>query len=161
MDQLPTRRKTCERRLLRGPAEHRLLVFKASFPADTAQMQRVRARIHRLSRAAGLSEDDAADLALATDEAIANIIEHAYGGNTSRTFQLVVARGRGDVAVVLEDSGEPFDLRTSPPLDFHGQLAAGKRGSLGIYLIRNLVDGFTHSFDGARNRLVLVRGPRP
>src|SRR5687768_4648384 len=52
--------------------------------SDPAKLGEVRKRIEAFALAAGLSERGAADLGLSVNEAMANVIRHAYSGATDR-----------------------------------------------------------------------------
>lgn len=144
-----------------GRKSHRHLVFREIFPIETAHLQRMRQRLVLLSFGAGLAGVDVDDLLLAVDEAIANILQHAYAGTEAGCVGISVARGADDVMVVLGDSGSPFDFFAGPSLESTRPFKAGQRGGLGVFLIRNLVDRVGYLRVGDQNRLVLVRGRRP
>ena len=153
---------------IRGRAKHglilakerRQLVFREIFPAETSQLQRIRRHLLRLTRASRLAETDIEDLVLAVDEAIANIVLHAYTDASGGVVSVSVAQGRDDVMVVIEDSGIYFDFFGCQRVDPMSRFNSGQRGGLGIFLIRNLIDRIGYFRDGDRNRMVLVRGRR-
>lgn len=138
-----------------------MVVYRGRFSAKSQYQSRIRQLIHRLALGAGLAEVDADDLVLAVDEAIANIIQHAYGEGLPRVFHLVAARGRRELLIMLKDHGHPFNPLAMPAPIPMQRLHEGHRGGLGIYLMRNLTDRLSHSYDGTCNRLVLLRGVHP
>ena len=140
--------------------ERRQLVFQETFLAETSQLQRIRRHLLRLAHASRLAETDVEDLVLAVDEAIANIILHAYAGVMGGVVRVSVAQGWDDVMVVIEDAGIYFDFFGCQHVDPTSRFDSGQRGGLGVFLIRNLIDRIGYFRDGDRNRMILVRGRR-
>ncbi len=61
----------------------------------------------------------------------------------------------GDVHAV---HGRPFDPGTVPDVDLQEHVRHGRKGGLGIFLIRRIMDEVTYSFQaGAPNELRLVK----
>ncbi len=102
----------------------------------------------------GLGQDVVEQIKLAVDEACANVIKYAYGGNAE---ERIVVRYRVDderFEVVIEDSGIKAD-----PMEIIGRkLEEVRPGGLGVHFIKRCFDVF--EFDGKKkngNRLRLVR----
>lgn len=97
----------------------------------------IRACVERFAADVGFDEERQARIALAVDEAVANIIRHGYRGRTDGPITLRLARlAEGGVRVELEDEGERFDPCSIAPRD----LAEVKPGGLGIHIIRSTFD---------------------
>lgn len=75
-------------------------------------------------------------LILAVDEAAANIIRHAYGGNCDCRIVLVVARTRGRLRIRLRDDAAPVQVSCIKPRD----LNECRPGGLGINFIAETMD---------------------
>lgn len=88
---------------------------------------------------AGLHPDLAEDVVLAVDEAVTNVVEHAYPRQCGEVRLRLVRSGPGDLEVTVEDDG----TWRSPPED------PGFRGR-GVQLIHGLADRaqITHSPHG-------------
>jgi sigma-B regulation protein RsbU (phosphoserine phosphatase) len=97
----------------------------------------IRACVERFAAGAGFDEERQARIALAVDEAVANVIRHGYKGQSDGpiTLRLAPLEG-GGVRVELEDEGERFDPCSIAPRD----LAEVKPGGLGIHIIRSTFD---------------------
>ncbi|RBY82820.1 histidine kinase [Blastococcus sp. TF02A-26] len=74
------------------------------FPSTSASIPALRRRLRALFESAGLDEDLAYDLLLATCEAATNAIEHAQDP-TEPVIEVAVAVGDDDVVVTVRDSG--------------------------------------------------------
>jgi len=66
-----------------------------------------------------------------TEEACANVIEHAFDPGEEGVFDLLLIRRPGQIVIAIEDQGLPFD---------HTVLESGEVGGLGLRLMRGLAD---------------------
>jgi len=130
----------------------------------------VRSATARLAELLGFSDSDSHLVILAVDEALTNIIRHAYKGERERcievTFRLLSKTGgrvpQRTLEIVLLDDGVPVDpkrLRPRPlkevPID---EL---KPGGLGLYFIRKNMDRVEFRRLGGRNLLRLTKALPP
>jgi anti-sigma regulatory factor (Ser/Thr protein kinase) len=127
-------------------------------PATLESLEAVHAFVAQAASAAGLDAEAAYRLRLAADEIATNIILYAYPGAAAPgTIDLRAEVDDRTLALVLEDTGIPFDpLKVPPPADLHLPLEQRKLGGLGIYVARRNVDRFAYERAGERNRNVLV-----
>jgi serine/threonine-protein kinase RsbW len=90
-------------------------------------------------RAAGFGDDPVAEIELALTEALANVIEHSYGGDTSKEIALAVTRASDGLRISVRDWGKGFDPSgySQRDLDDPGE------GGYGVYLIHELMDDVT------------------
>jgi anti-sigma regulatory factor (Ser/Thr protein kinase) len=97
------------------------------------------------------------DLQLATEEACANVIEHAYqetGGEFAIGFD---ARGK-DVSITIHDHGRAFDPTSVPEPDLNAPLEERPLGGLGLHLMQKLMDEIRFSFSPEEgNTVVMVK----
>lgn len=132
---------------------------RLSIPSRTSELVRVRRRVAHWAAEAGLSEGRAHALKLAVDEAVANAIEHGYGG---RPDGRVVVVGRVEprgLTVTVRHRGKGYDPSMNGP-DLPSTLAQRRAHGYGLHLMRRLVDDL--SFGRARGasevRLTKRRG---
>lgn len=132
--------------------------FRAWLRADAAEAARVREAFERFCEVVGVPGPAVHDLALALQEALDNVVEHAYRGR-HRGVALVEAclDEASRMVVTVRDRGPAFDP-TIAPAPAIGPLAAATPGGLGIHLVRNLVDVLSYERRGGENRLTLTRG---
>ena len=111
--------------------------------------------------AAGVTEDVTFKLTLAIEEAVVNVISHAFEGLPpphSITVRLDIdARS---VAAEITDNGRAFDPTAATDPDLTLPLEARHPGGLGIHLIRRMVDRLRYRRSAGRNilRLEKARG---
>lgn len=86
-----------------GPAE--LGPLDMRMPAVPASLHPLRAALRRWLTEAGVGWEDVTDILLATGEAVANAVEHAYGPRGG-TVHLHVAREGGEVVATIVDAGQ-------------------------------------------------------
>src|ERR1700734_1495171 len=90
-----------------------LLTLK--FQSDPKMLCVVRAALGQLTEMLGLSPEACRAVVLAVDEALTNVIRHAYLGQTDKPVELSFLRGqaradeewRDTLEIVLEDHGIP------------------------------------------------------
>ncbi|NUN50208.1 MAG: ATP-binding protein [Candidatus Brocadiae bacterium] len=125
---------------------------------DTKFLGFVREFMSRMIRQSSLSREDENKIILAVDEAVANIIEHAYENQREGTIDVEVESDAKRFQVVIRDSGKKFapDGVGSPDMEDH--VKAKKKKGLGIYLMRLIMDEVRYTFrEGIQNELVLVK----
>jgi serine/threonine-protein kinase RsbW len=112
----------------------------------------VRAMMQEVCRQAGFDEMERSEVTLAVDEALSNVIKHAYKGNPEGTVWLSCAADDGCLEIVLRDQGEAIDPEhlDPPPPD---EIRAGGRG---IFLMRSIMDEVQFEREGESN-LVRLR----
>ena len=127
------------------------LVFRSA--PDRLKM--VRAGVVAAAGACGFDEDVAADIALAVDEACANVIVHAYGSRGDADIVLDIYRLRGGIRLRVRDFGPPVapDAIRPRPLD------TVRPGGLGSHFIREIMDDarLERAADGRGNILDLTK----
>jgi GAF domain-containing protein/anti-sigma regulatory factor (Ser/Thr protein kinase) len=111
--------------------------------AEKEALVGVRQVLRRWLHAHGATEDEAFDIMVASQEACANAVEHAYGPG-SRTFEIEASYEAGRVRVIVRDEG-----RWRPPRGDH-------RGR-GLPLMRELMEDVDVRHTGAGTIVVLER----
>ena len=102
-------------------------------------------------------------LQLALDEAVANIVDYAYGEATGMPISItadvsVADDGSRELTIRLIDHGFAFDpLAEAPEVDT--TLGAEERpiGGLGIFLIKQMMDKLKYERAGEENVLTMIK----
>ena len=133
---------------------------KMSFPADTTWLAKVRQMVLEAA-GAHFSPTQANLIALAVDEAVANIMEHAYDFEREAThndIELELEASPTALRIVIRDHGIGFDPREAPDVDVRDHVKKGRKGGLGIFLMRRIMDEITYAFKhGVHNELQMVK----
>ncbi len=91
-------------------------------------------------------------LELAVEEAVTNVIEHAFGGDETQSFDIVCRAVPGGVEVAVQDKGLPFDPSLVEEWQPHTVDEAAAAHGLGAALMRRLVDEFGYANRGAEGK---------
>jgi phosphoserine phosphatase RsbU/P len=126
-------------------------------PSDLGELARARAFVWEFCQGipgGALSEDGTEKLDLAVNEALSNIMNHAYRGRTDQRIQIGAEAWPDCVILRLHHLGEPFDPSAVPPPVFNGS----RENGFGVYMIRQLVDEVRYLRDErGRNCVLLVK----
>lgn len=88
-----------------------------AIPSQTECIDDARRWVAAHSRGAGLHEDAVFELELALTEALANVIQHAYGGDAGGTIELSLTIDQQQVELRLLDRGRRFRRSAHRPPD--------------------------------------------
>lgn len=137
------------------------LLLKMELRSDPKMLCVVRGALSQLGEKLGLKESDCRAVVLAVDEALTNIIRHAYGGSTDKPiaamFRRIQAAQSGNMRdaleIVLEDQGATVNRSRlcGRPLE------QVKPGGLGLHFIRQSMDKVEFCRRKGRNQLRLVK----
>ena len=131
---------------------------KATFPGYYASLADVAAFIREAAYQAGFDNATIYNIELALDEAVTNIIEHAYGAEGVGEIELAYRTDEAGLTITIQDYGQPFDPEAVQIPDIHASLQERENHGLGVFLIRRLMDEVHFSFSQTRgNSLVLVK----
>lgn len=126
--------------------------------STTDNLLEVRQFVSEAARQFGFSEEDTSKIALAVDEACTNIIRHAYKNDPTGTIEVSVRPMKEQFEVNIIDEGKSFDPHTLRPLDLKEHLSHYRRGGLGVYLMKKLMDKVEYeTLSGKKNRVRLVK----
>ncbi len=108
--------------------------------------------------AAGFSASDVYAIQTAVDEASANIIDHAYGGENIGSILIKIFDQKNKIVIELTDTGLPFNPEEVPLPDITSPLEIRKERGLGIFFMQKLMDEVKFNFSTTHgNTLTLVK----
>ena len=129
-------------------------MMRITISSEPRLLNILRAVVKFRAQEAGLSKPDAEHVALAIDEAAANVIRHTYGGRHDALMALEIRNLPDRLEFLLEDWGPKVreDLIRPRPLD---EL---RPGGLGTFFIYTFMDECSYDPDFKEgNRLKLVK----
>jgi serine phosphatase RsbU (regulator of sigma subunit)/anti-sigma regulatory factor (Ser/Thr protein kinase) len=112
---------------------------KINLLAESKNLIKVRAFVVKYGRKMGLLPKQVSELKLAVDEAVSNIIRHAYGG-AKGYFQIEMIKLQSAVKLKIIDQGVEFDWYSVLEPDLYKYVETRRKGGLGIWLIKKLID---------------------
>lgn len=128
-----------------------------SIPSSTERLSEVREFIALNARTHGFREDDVNKIALAVDEACTNIIKHGYNFSPKYTIEVEVRRIGKNFEIEISDHGKQFDPNKIETPDMKEYLSHYRRGGLGIYLMKRIMDTVEFNFNPNRNILRMTK----
>lgn len=134
-------------------APEKLLEYR--FPACSEQTQAVRDAVRQTLRGLGCAAEYVYVVTLAVDEAVCNIMRHAYCSDATGNIILQIYRFDDTLAFRLIDFAPPIDTKKVKSRD----LTDIRPGGLGVYLIQQIMDTmrFEKPPEGAGNMLVMTK----
>jgi serine/threonine-protein kinase RsbW len=124
----------------------------------TEHLIAVREFVSTAARDFGFGDEDVSKIALAVDEACTNIIKHAYQFDPGKSITVTVRGRNGTFEVVIQDSGKKFDPQRILTPDMKEYLAHFRRGGLGVYLMKSLMDKVEYAMvPGKKNEVRLTK----
>ncbi len=124
--------------------------------AENASLQKLRDFVTRVGKKHRFSDKLINAFKLAVDEASTNIIRHSYRDRTGEITIRAVIR-KESFTISLIDQGRYFDPTNVKNPDLKRYVAIGKKGGLGIFMIRKLVDDISYSKTAEGNELRLTK----
>jgi len=124
---------------------------------DIAELERLAGMVSEFWSAHGLPPALEADITLALDEAVSNVIRYGFRDGAEHHIEVSLTREGDQLRLAVEDDGVAFNPLERPDPDVTLPLAERPIGGLGIYLIRRLMDGVEYRRAEGRNRLVMTR----
>lgn len=131
--------------------------YQINISASTRNLSEARNFITAHAESYGFPADQIADIRLAVDEAVTNIIKHAYQGDTSKEINITLECNDKELCVSLTDTGKNFEFETYKLPDIKTQIEQKKRGGMGVYLIHSLMDNVSYTRKGKKNRMTMCK----
>ena len=124
----------------------------------TERLIAVRDFVSAAAREFGFGDEEISKIALAVDEACTNVIKHAYKFDPGKQLTVTVKRGDGAFEVSIRDTGKQFNPAGLEPPDMKEYLTHFRRGGLGVYLMKTLMDKIEYNFEpGQPNEVSLTK----
>jgi serine/threonine-protein kinase RsbW len=132
--------------------------FTLNVPSSTEHLKLIRDFVGNIGEKAGFTEKETANLALAVDEAVANVIEHAYGSDATRDVKIRTILDDQTLTFEIVDTGLCFDPSSVQEKDLEQLVKERRSGGLGLRLIRTIMDDVKYQIvPGEKNELRMVK----
>lgn len=107
--------------------------------SSTAELAPVRRQIESFCQSVGFNDREVGEIGLCVNEAMANIIRHAYRGETDRPIEITAAMTDGTLVLTMRDWGKglapgPLPEAKSDPMN---------PGGLGLICLGRMMDKIT------------------
>lgn len=131
--------------------------YQINISASTQNLSDVRDFITSYAETCGFMADQIANIRLAVDEAVTNIIKHAYQNDTSKEINITLKISDSQFCILLTDTGKTFNFNDYELPDIKKQIEQKKRGGMGVYLIHSLMDNVSYTRKGRKNRMKMCK----
>lgn len=128
-----------------------------TFPGRFDSLPMIADFVRMSAQEAGLSSFQIYAVETAVDEACANIIEHAYGGEGKGNIECSCAITEKGLTIVLRDTGRPFNPKNIKNPDLNSSLEERSDHGLGLYFIRQWMDDVDFEFKPGSNTLTMSK----
>lgn len=131
--------------------------YTLSVQASTKHLAEVRDFVAKYARKSGFKSQEVADIRLAVDEAYTNIIKHSYKDNEHQSVDIELGYTNNEFWVSLLDTGKAFDPSSYTKPNICQKIKEKKRGGVGVYLIKKLMDEVTYRKKGSANVICMTK----
>ncbi len=114
--------------------------LRLSIASSPAYLPAVRAALERLCELLGFDEERRGEIVLAVDEALTNIIRHAYGGADDKPIEISFRRTGGPQGEALEIELRDWGRAPQPGQIQPRDLDDVRPGGLGVHIMKNCMD---------------------
>ena len=132
--------------------------FQLHVPSSTENLSMIRDFVGSIGERAGFDKRDLMQLELAVDEACANVIEHAYGSDTTHEVTVKAVLDADSVEIRIIDTGKGFEPAKVKQEEIDTLISERKSGGLGMRLINRVMDEVQYEIvPGQKNELRMVK----
>ncbi len=125
------------------------------FQANTRQLKNIRCQVHEVALKVGFDEGSCQKIVLSLDEAITNVMRHAYKNDIEGVIELDIKKQNNTLVFYLRDfASEVYDSQIKPR-----NLSTPLPGQMGINFIDSVMDSweFATPKDGYGNLLIMKK----
>jgi sigma-B regulation protein RsbU (phosphoserine phosphatase) len=127
--------------------------------SELSQLERIRHFLKENLKEFNLSEEDYFKIELSLVEMCTNIMRYAYPEKVGVIF---IKTWHQDATIYWEirDNGIPFDPTQIKEWDIQEMISKERKGGLGIFLARKLMDGLSYRRENNQNVLTMYKKAR-
>jgi len=119
--------------------------IRITIASTPAHLRVVRSALERICTMMGFDEEQCGGIVLSLDEALSNVIRHAYHGDPNGrieiTFRPTYSEGGGELGIEVRDWGD-----TAGPEDIKSRdLDDVRPGGLGVHIMNSCMDEVTYT----------------
>ncbi len=128
-----------------------------TYPASINSIPEIKQKITDICKRNGFSYRDLNNIIIVIDEACSNIIKHAYKDMPPGDISVEIKVTNRGIYITLIDKGRSFDWNKFKTPDLNYYVSIGKKGGLGVWIIRKLTDKSSYRVTPRGNELTLVK----
>jgi serine/threonine-protein kinase RsbW len=132
--------------------------FSLHVPSSTENLSMIRDFVKGIGNQSGMSDMEVAKLEMAVDEACSNVMEHAYGSDSTKEVSIRALVDENAVQIEVIDTGKGFDPSKVEQLKLEDLVLAKSTGGLGMRLMKAFMDEVHYEIvPGVKNELRMVK----
>jgi len=134
------------------------MLEEKKFPCSLESLEVMRDFMETFAVNCSMDASAMSELILAVNEAVTNIIEHGGINSATNSYSIEMESSPNEIIVTIRDTGRQYDpnsLRTASSGDDIKKRRP--RSGMGVYLIRQLVDGIMYHRNGNENILKFTK----
>lgn len=111
-----------------------------TFPSQNQYVHMITTLASNAASIAGFDQSVAGKVAIATDEAVTNVIKHAYSGNPDKTITFRVEITPESMVIKIIHTGQALTKEAIKLPNMEQYIAEKKVGGLGLYIMNQFMD---------------------
>jgi len=132
-------------------------IVEIELPSKTKHLHAIRMLTQTLAQSMGFGTNDSEKTALAVEEALSNVIEHAYHGEEGRKMRVIYEMERDKFTVRILHNGDQMDSASFPLDDLAHYHRQKKKGGLGILIMKKCMDEVTYKSGPRQNECCMIK----
>ncbi len=133
--------------------------FKLTVPNNIQYLEIIQSAINEMSKKLGFSGKSLYQIQLGVEEAVANVVKHAFEEGEQNEFDVVCKKVPLGIQITIKEKGIPFDPEKLPKYDPAALTSDDDKTSsgLGVYLMKEIMDEFSFhnlGLEGKETKLV-------
>jgi serine/threonine-protein kinase RsbW len=132
------------------------LLSKLKLPAKLSNLRKFVELVSRCAEDLGLESGKITDIGVATEEALVNICNYAYEGETGEVQVSCILDDENHFIIDIEDRGIPFDVKLLDEPNLTPDINKREVGGLGVFIIKELMDEVQYRREDDKNILRLI-----
>ncbi len=114
---------------------------RLTVPNDMSFLPVVLAFVREAAKLMGFEKDDLQRIEVGTEEAVSNILQHAFEPGQEETLELECEQAALGLNIVIREKGMPFDPASLPKYDLEKATTEFSAQGLGNHLLMKMMDG--------------------
>ena len=132
--------------------------MRVCIQSNPSDLPKVRQAVQAAAGAVGFDQDSIARMVLAIDEAITNVIKHAYQGRNDQRVEVCLTRVRESGIDGIQFDIRDFGKQVDPETICGRDLKEVRPGGLGVHIIRSVMDRVIYTpAEGGGMRLRMIK----
>jgi anti-sigma regulatory factor (Ser/Thr protein kinase) len=134
------------------------MLEEKKFPCTLESLETMRDFMETFATNCSINASAASELVLAVNEAVTNIIEHGGVDANKDTYSIGMESSLSEIIVTIKDSGRQYDPNSLRTASSGADIKKRRpRSGMGVYLIRQLVDGIMYHRNSNENVLKFTK----